>query len=265
MYARPFEDDAVDGELAPVSRDAVDALGVVGPLIGLVVDDDAAVVGLDEQVDVALDRAVADVAMLDSVAVDDRTPSGGYSTDSPGENGFYQALLEARVPFEYVDADHVEPGDLQDFLVVVIPSAPNLPPNAVEAIREFVRRGGSIIADQRTSLVDHNETRSFALGDVLGVDLRGDPVSGVRNNYIELDHEHPIGAGFAGATTVVAAMITFVLGALAMAGEIEVAADDLVVGTVLFDEVRTDAGRDSLDAVAAAIQSAMAPASLMPS
>ena len=63
--------------------------------------------------------------------------------------------------------------------------------------------GGSILADQRTSLVDSDETRSFALGDVFGVDLRGEPVTGVRNNYIEFDGEHPIGAGFAGATRII--------------------------------------------------------------
>jgi hypothetical protein len=148
-------------------------------------------------------RPVADVALLDSLAVDDHNPSGGYSAESPAEDGFYQALLDGRIPFEYLDASYVDAAALQDFSVVVIPNAANLPPNAVEAIREYVREGGSILADQRTSLVDSDETKSFALGDVLGVDLRGDPVTGVRNNYIELGREHPIGAGFAGATRII--------------------------------------------------------------
>ncbi len=148
-------------------------------------------------------RPVADVAMLDSVAVDDRTPSGAYSAESPSENGFYQALLDARIPFEYIDANHVRTADLQDFLVVVIPNAANLPPTALEAIREYVREGGSILADQRTSLVDGDETSSFALGDVFGVDLLGEPVTRVRNNYIEFDRDHPIAAGFAGATRII--------------------------------------------------------------
>ena len=148
-------------------------------------------------------RPVADVALLDSVAVDDRNPTGAYSTESAAENGFYQALLEARVPFEYVDADDVGAADLRDFSVVVIPSAPDLPPNALEAVRTYVHDGGSILADQRTSLADGDETGSFALGDVFGVDLRGEPVVGVRNSYIEFGPEHPIGAGFAGATRII--------------------------------------------------------------
>ena len=148
-------------------------------------------------------RPVADIALLDSVAVDDRNPTGAYSTESSAENGFYQALLEARIPFEYVDADYVGPANLEDFSVVVIPNAADLPPNALEAVRAYVHGGGSVLADQRTSLVDGDETGSFALGDVFGVDLRGEPVTGVRNNYIEFDGQHPIAAGFAGATRII--------------------------------------------------------------
>ena len=148
-------------------------------------------------------RPVADVAMLDSVAVDDRNHSGAYSAESQAENGFYQALLEARIPFEYVDATRVQLANLQDFAVVVIPNAANLPPNAVEAIREYVRGGGSILADQRTSLAGTDEPGSFDLGDVFGVDLRGAPVTEVRNNYVEFNGEHPITAGFAGATRII--------------------------------------------------------------
>lgn len=148
-------------------------------------------------------RPTADVAVLDSVAVDDRSPSGAYSTENAAEDGFYHALIEARVPFEYIDADYVDADALGGFLVVVIPNAANLPPHTVEAIREFVRGGGSVLADQRTSLAWEGGTGAFALGDVFGADLQGDPVTGVRNNYIEFQEEHPIRAGFNGASRII--------------------------------------------------------------
>ena len=64
-----FEHDAVGRELAAVPADAIGPLIVVGPLVGLVVDDDAALVRLDEEVDVPLDRSSADVGGDEQLAV----------------------------------------------------------------------------------------------------------------------------------------------------------------------------------------------------
>ena len=52
----------------------------------------------------------ADVAVLDVLAVDDRNPFDAYNADSASENGFHHGLLEARIPFEYLDATSLGDG-----------------------------------------------------------------------------------------------------------------------------------------------------------
>ena len=43
----------------------------------------------------------------------------------------------------------------------------------------------------------------FALGDVFGVRPDGHMSSGVRNNYVEFDDDHPIRSGFGNATRII--------------------------------------------------------------
>ncbi|MBV9084344.1 MAG: beta-galactosidase trimerization domain-containing protein, partial [Acidobacteriaceae bacterium] len=68
--------------------------------------------------------------------------------------GFYQALIEARIPFEMVhdrllDAEHLEP-----FRTLILPNIAALSTEQCDQIRDYVKRGGSIVATYETSLYD---------------------------------------------------------------------------------------------------------------
>ena len=85
--------------------------------------------------------------------------------------GWYQALIEARIPFEMVhdrllDAEHLAP-----FKTLILPNIAALSEEQCEQLRAFVRRGGSLIATFETSLYDEWGARreDCGLGDLFGV------------------------------------------------------------------------------------------------
>jgi hypothetical protein len=147
----------------------------------------------------------ADVAVLDALVVDDANPFGAYLAESASEDGFNQALIEARTPFEYLAAEALDAERLSGFRLLILPNAEQLSDEVCAVIREFVRGGGTVLADQRSSLAapDGAVRPDFGLGDVFGVELAGEPRSGERNNYVTFETEHPVCAGFAGATRIV--------------------------------------------------------------
>jgi hypothetical protein len=84
--------------------------------------------------------------------------------------GFYQALVEARIPFEMVhdgllDAEHVKP-----FRTLILPNIAALSTRQCEQITEFVNKGGSVVATFETSLYDEwgARRRDFGLASLFG-------------------------------------------------------------------------------------------------
>ena len=70
------------------------------------------------------------------------------------ELGMYQALVEARIPFEMVhdrllDAEHVD-----RYKLLILPNVAALSDAQCEQLRQYVKRGGSLLATFETSLYD---------------------------------------------------------------------------------------------------------------
>jgi hypothetical protein len=147
----------------------------------------------------------AQVALLDT-----RTPANAtdpFSTSyelerTRHENGVYQALLEARVPFEYVAGEALTTERLAGVRVLVLPACPDLTVDQVGVIEEFVAGGGSVVAAFDSGLADSG--RTFALGDVLGVRLVEGPRGPVKNKYMTIEGAHPVASGYDGASRIVA-------------------------------------------------------------
>ncbi len=117
--------------------------------------------------------------------------------------GYYQALIEARIPFEMVhdrllDAAHVDP-----FKVLIFPNIAALSTGQCAQIREYVQRGGSIVATHETSLYDEwGERRAdFGLADLFGASFDGAIDARMQNSYLRLETDpatgkrHPMLAG----------------------------------------------------------------------
>ncbi|MEO3870436.1 family 10 glycosylhydrolase [Nonomuraea sp. B12E4] len=145
----------------------------------------------------------AEVALLDPHRVG-RLRTGAAHT-FPDEDGFYQALVEARVPFDLLADQALSAERLRPYKVLVLADAEQLSDAQCQVISEYVAAGGSLVAAHQSSLYDERgEPRdAFGLADVLGVDLV-EPVRGpVKNNYIALTGEHPVNAGFGGAKRII--------------------------------------------------------------
>jgi len=115
--------------------------------------------------------------------------------------GWYQAMVESRIPFEMVhdrllDAEHLAP-----YKTLILPNIAALSDAQCDQLRAFVAGGGSIIATHETSLYDELGARrkNFALADLFGVDWAGKSEGPMHNSYIRLEHEAlPGNALFAG-------------------------------------------------------------------
>lgn len=156
-----------------------------------------------------LEPVLSEMAVTAEVALLDPSRAGQLRTGAahtfPDENGFYQALVEARIPFEFIADQALSAERLRPYKVLVLANAEQLGDAECQVIREYVAAGGGLVAAHQSSLYDENgDLRDgFGLADVFGVDLTA-PVRGpVKNNYIALTGEHPVNAGFGGAKRII--------------------------------------------------------------
>lgn len=160
-----------------------------------------------------VEPAIRDLPISAEVAVLD--PS--TSRNSPHDDGFYHALVEARIPFELVSDTVLSPDRLAPFKVLVLADAERLSDAQCQVIREYVDNGGGLVAAYQSSLYDENgeQRDDFGLADVFGASLTG-PARKVKNNYIGLMGEHGLTAGYDSAERIIGG--THVLGIEAVPG-----------------------------------------------
>jgi hypothetical protein len=106
-------------------------------------------------------------------------------------NGWYQALIEARVPFELVHEKLLDAEHVSQFKTLILPNIVALSNAQCAQLREFVERGGGVIATHETSLCDEFGARrgNFGLAELFGVNFAGKNVPRMQNAYLRLEHE----------------------------------------------------------------------------
>lgn len=116
--------------------------------------------------------------------------------------GMYQALIEARIPFEMVHDQCLDPDALRPFKLLILPNIAVLSTRQCDQLRAFVAAGGSLLATYETSLYDVTGDRraDFELADLLGVHYRCAVPGPLKNSYLKLERDphgdaHPILAG----------------------------------------------------------------------
>ncbi len=134
----------------------------------------------------------------------------GRSQARGHELGMYQALVESRVPFEMVHdrllgAEHVD-----RYKLLILPNVAALSDEQCRRLREYVERGGSLVATFETSLYDEWGVRrpDFGLAEVFGVSYGGRAEGPMRNAYLRLDESartgrHPLLAGLEDAPRII--------------------------------------------------------------
>ena len=105
-------------------------------------------------------------------------------------NGWYQALIQARIPFELVQRKALDAAHVSQFTLFSRTSSRSDAQCA--QIREFVQRGGSVIATHETSLCDEFGVRrgNFGLADLFGVNYRQDPAAHAKR-HLRLEQRKP--------------------------------------------------------------------------
>jgi hypothetical protein len=116
--------------------------------------------------------------------------------------GLYYALLEGRFFFDFVHEGNLDPGALRKYRAVLIPNAAYLGDAQCDAIRQYVKDGGSLLATFETSrYTEWGDLRpDFQLSDVFGAHLAGEVIGPRGNSYFRIEDKHPILEDFKGTT-----------------------------------------------------------------
>jgi len=128
--------------------------------------------------------------------------------------GFYQALIEARIPFEMVHDRMLDREHIAQFRTLILPNIAALSDLQCRQIQEFVESRGNIVATFETSLYDEwgVRRRDFALGPLLDVTYAGRVQGPMLNSYLALKKEpaahshHALLTGFEDATRIINAV-----------------------------------------------------------
>jgi len=105
--------------------------------------------------------------------------------------GWYQALIEARIPFEMVHDQLLDAEHLAAFKTLILPNLAALSDAQCAQLRQFVARGGGLVATSETSLCDERGAPrpDFGLADLFGATWRGPGEGPMHNAYLKLDHD----------------------------------------------------------------------------
>ena len=125
--------------------------------------------------------------------------------------GWYQALVEARIPFEMVHDRLLDEAHLARLKTLILPNIAALSDEQCRQLRAFVERGGGLVATYETSLCDERGERraDFGLADLFGVSFRRRADGPMRNAYLRLEADprtgrrHPLLAGLDDAPRII--------------------------------------------------------------
>jgi hypothetical protein len=112
--------------------------------------------------------------------------------------GYYQALIEARIPFEMVHDEMLDAERIAGLKVLILPNIAAMSERQCGQVRDFVRRGGGVVATFETSLYDERGVRraNFGLSDLFGATYAGGLDARMMNSYLRIESpRHPLVKG----------------------------------------------------------------------
>ena len=133
--------------------------------------------------------------------------------DEPGL-GIYEALVEARIPFEMVCDRCLDAEQLAPFRTLILPNVAALSDEQCANLRAFVERGCGLVATYETSLYDEwgVQRKNFGLTDLFGANYAGKIETNMLNSYLNLESDpatnayHPLLRGFEDAGRIINAV-----------------------------------------------------------
>jgi hypothetical protein len=109
--------------------------------------------------------------------------------------GWYQALVEARIPFEMVHDRLLDSAHVSPFKTLILPNIGALSDSQCAQLRDFVANGGGLIATYETSLYNEWGVKrgDFGLGELLGVTFKRHVEGPMQNSYLRLETDPTTG------------------------------------------------------------------------
>ena len=158
------------------------------------------------------EKSLAEVAMVYSQQ--SAAYYGGDQAAAKVENaslGYYQALVEARIPFDMVHDQLLDEEKIDRYRVLILPNIAALSDRQCQKLSEYVTRGGSIVATHETSLYDEwgKRRNDFGLAALFGVSYDGKVDAQVHNSYLNVEKDprdgsyHPLVRGLENATRII--------------------------------------------------------------
>jgi hypothetical protein len=118
--------------------------------------------------------------------------------------GYYQALVEGRVPFDMVHDLMLDEERIGRYRVLILPNIAALSDRQCEQLTKYVRGGGSIIATYETSLFDEWGARrkDFGLAELFGASYEKTDTH-VQNSYLNIEKPHALTRGLENASRII--------------------------------------------------------------
>jgi len=125
--------------------------------------------------------------------------------------GFYQSLVEARIPFDMVHDLLLDAAHLSQYRTLILPNIAALSAEQCKQLIAFVEGGGNLVATHETSLYDEWGVKrgDFGLAVPFGCSFAGSVDQNIRNSYLNVDKDpqtgqfHPIVRGLEDATRII--------------------------------------------------------------
>jgi len=125
--------------------------------------------------------------------------------------GFYQALIEARIPFDMVHDRLLDAAHIGRYRTLILPNIAALSLAQCRQLADYVRAGGNLVATHETSLYDEwGERRDdFGLASLFGANFAGRVDTEVHNSYLNVEKDprtgefHPVVRGLENATRII--------------------------------------------------------------
>lgn len=122
-------------------------------------------------------RSLSNVAIvLPTETMSHREEESGKSTDYL--QGFYAALIEARIPVDFVHEKELTPERMAPYKLLILPNFAMMSEGQAAALEAYAARGGSLLATYQTGLFDGagQPRADFLLGKLFGISKDGEPV-----------------------------------------------------------------------------------------
>ncbi len=122
--------------------------------------------------------------------------------------GWYQMLVEARVPFEMVHDGLLDAASVDRYRVLILPNIAALSDEQCRQLEAYASRGGAVVATSETSLYNEwgERRKDFGLSELFGCTYGGNLDERMQNSYLTLEHGvtgNPLVAGLSGVPRVI--------------------------------------------------------------